>query len=329
MCTLLVVVVYAIERVKEAYQTSLTKAFLEDENNTEIQDSHRISHDVQTRACQLQQRQLIGTLAIFVAHSDNVADGLHVHVQQYLVIRHEVVLINLALVDGCDFVGKFLERPQLEEATESVAIERHFVEIAVGHHRLNRSTVAVDFFANMAELLVGQFQHSSEASHIALVFNGNFHIALVPNVMVHVGPHMLQRAPHLQLKTYLVELRRLRIFIQSLRDATDIMERQITETVDFEHLTLVDGVVPVDFKQFLGQSGDDIDFIAIESDDTGTDNIGDVIQRVVFIAFQFQFTCKALLCLDTCFKSRNEDVILFKAGVQQTKNDGFQLLING
>ena len=218
------IVVFAIECVKEAHQTSLAIAFLEDENNTEVQDSHRISHDVQTRACQLQQRQLIGTLAIFVAHPDNVAYGLHVHVQQYFVIRHEVVLINLALVDGCDFVGKFLEGSQLEKATEGVAIEWHFIEVAVGNHRLNRSTVAINLFPDVAELLVGQFQHPSEASHIALVFNGDFHIALVPNVMVHVGPHMLQRAPHLQLKTYLIELRHLRVFIQSLWNATDVME---------------------------------------------------------------------------------------------------------
>ena len=70
------------------------------------------------------------------------------------------------------------------------------------------------------------------------------------------------------------------------------MERVVTETVEFVHLTLVDGVGPVYFKQYLSHRSNTVDVFIIECNDTGTEDVGDVQQRGVFVAFPLKFSCQ-------------------------------------
>ena len=236
---------------------------------------------------------------------------------QHFVIWHQAVVVQLGLVDGGHLVGQALERPEVAIAAEGVAIERHLVEIAAGHKRLHVAAIVGDFLADAAELLVGQLQHTRQAAHIALVLDGDFHVALVAHIVLHIGPHVLQGAAHLQFEARLVELRHRRVVAHRLGYAADVVQRHISKAVYFKHLALVDRVVPVDVEHTLHQCRDDVHLVAEEGDDARAEDVGDVVEGTVFVAFQFQLAGQAFLALDARLKAGDDDILLVKAPAQR------------
>ena len=137
---------------------------------------------------------------------------------------------------------------------------------------------------------------------------------------------MLQDAAHLEFETHLVELWHRQVIADFLGQPANIVQRHVSETVYRHHLALVDGVFPVDFEQLLGEGGDDIHFVAEESDDADADNIGDVIQRAVFVALQFQLSSKALLGLDAGIDARHHNLVLVETMLYPFHRDRTELL---
>ena len=74
--------------------------------------------------------------------------------------------------------------------------------------------------------------------------------------MVHVGPCVLQQGAHLYLKA-----------VRETRNRTDVMQRQIAETVYLVDLALIDGVFPVNIKKSLYGRCHLIYIVYVERDD--------------------------------------------------------------
>ena len=67
------------------------------------------------------------------------------------------------------------------------------------------------------------------------------------------------------------------------------MQRVIAETVQTVQLTLVYGVVPVHTEYLIDDGGHLVYIVAVERHYAYAQDVGHVVQRVVFAAFQFQF----------------------------------------
>ena len=114
----------------------------------------------------------------------------------------------------------------------------------------------------------------------------------------------------------------VRVMIHSFGYAADIVQRHIAETVDFEHLALVDGVVPVDFEHFFHQGRDDIHLIIEKCDDTYAYNISYITDCLVLIPFQFQLVRQAVFRFDARLKPGNMKMVFVEALAQTLKHDG-------
>ena len=95
--------------------------------------------------------------------------------------------------------------------------------------------------------------------------------------MVHVGPHVLQHAPHLQLKTDLAQLQHVGLLANRSRQTANIVQRHVAETVDFQRLALVDGVFPINVEHLFHKSRNNVHLITEKCDDTNANNIRYII----------------------------------------------------
>ena len=209
-----------------------------------------------------------------------------------------------------------MEGAQLAVATESIAIERHLVEVATGNKRLHVAAVVVDFLADAAELLVGEFQYSRQAVKAALILGRYLHLTFVAGIVLHIGPHMLQSGTHLYLETHLVYQWLLWILVERFGDAADVVERHIAEAVEFQHLALVYRVVPVNLEHTFHQSGNAVNLIAEKSNNTHPHDVGDIVDGAVLVALQFQLASKTFLGFHTTFYGGDNHVVLLQCTPQ-------------
>ena len=72
-------------------------------------------------------------------------------------------------------------------------------------------------------------------------------------------------------------------------DAADVMERVIAKAVEMMESPFVHGVVPIDLKELLGDGGYTIHVVGIESDDAGSEDVGDVTEGGIFGTLEREF----------------------------------------
>ena len=119
---------------------------------------------------------------------------------------------------------------------------------------------------------------------------------------------MLQGRPHLYLEGDGTQ----RTFLQ----IADIVEWEVAEAVQLM-LALIDGVLPVDVEDLLGDGGHLVDVIGIISDHPDTDDIGDIVECFVLIALLLQLPCQWLFRLDAAFEGVQLDVLFAQSGLEQ------------
>ena len=102
------------------------------------------------------------------------------------------------------------------------------------------------------------------------------------------------------------------------------MQRIVTETVRVVQAALIDGIFPIDVEKLLGQGGDAIDIVGVERDDPCAEDIGDVAQRMVFVAFERQLAGKTLPGFDPCADSRHRQPVVVYDILQRDFHDTFQ-----
>ena len=103
------------------------------------------------------------------------------------------------------------------------------------------------------------------------------------------------------------------------------MQRIVAETVNFMHLTFIDTIVPVNFKKATHESGNFIDFIAIEGNNADSQNISQVRKRIVLARLTFKFARKAVFCLDAAFDCIDVDFIFFNTFAKGSLDNSQQL----
>ena len=123
---------------------------------------------------------------------------------------------------------------------------------------------------------------------------------------------MLKGRAHLEFKTELIELGHHMVVDEVLGYATDIVEGVIAEAGEIMELALVDGLIPVDFKDMFHDGGNLVDVISIEGDDAQAEDVGDIAERVVFGTLQFEFATERLLGLDAVLDGIDVEPILFQ-----------------
>ena len=131
---------------------------------------------------------------------------------------------------------------------------------------------------------------------------------------------MLQSRAHLNFKLNLIEFRALRIFEQRFRDSAYKMQRVIAKAIEFVHFALVNAIFPVNFKQALDKCCNFINIVIIERNYAGTQNIGQIRQRLVLAIFTFKLFGKACLGLDSRFNGSHINVILCHFFLEQIAN---------
>ena len=97
------------------------------------------------------------------------------------------------------------------------------------------------------------------------------------------------------------------------------MERVVAETVQLVQHALIDRVVPVDLEQLLHDRRDAVHIIGVERDDTPTEDISNIAQGSVFVAFELEFASERLFGLDTRIDGRHEDAVLGQRLTQQSR----------
>ena len=132
---------------------------------------------------------------------------------------------------------------------------------------------------------------------------------------------MLQGRPHLDLEPAVVQAGELLVGIERLGDPADIVERHIAERVDRQQLALVHRVVPVHFEQAVHQGGNLIDLIVVERDDARAHNVGDIVDRLVFLSFQLQLAGQAFFLLDAGFQAGYDQMTPFQAAFELLEHD--------
>ena len=88
--------------------------------------------------------------------------------------------------------------------------------------------------------------------------------------------------------------------LKSVREVlkfADIMQGEVTETVYLVQLSLVHGVFPVYLKQLFNGGCHLVHVIYVEGYHPQADDVRDVCQRLVFIAFAFKLPGQGLFCL--------------------------------
>ena len=136
--------------------------------------------------------------------------------------------------------------------------------------------------------------------------------ALVAYIVLDGGPYVLKGRAHLDLESVLIELGHQMVVDKALRYATDIVEGVVAEAGEIMELALVDGLFPVDIEDVLHDGGYLVDIIGIEGNDAQAENVGDIAERVVFGALQFELATKRLLSLDAVLDGVDVEPILFQ-----------------
>ena len=92
-------------------------------------------------------------------------------------------------------------------------------------------------------------------------------------------------------------------------DAADVMQRVVAKAVELMESPFVHGVVPIDLKELLGDGGYTVHIVGIESDDAGTEDVGDVTEGGVFGTLEREFAGEGLFGLDTRLDGCNHESV--------------------
>ena len=92
--------------------------------------------------------------------------------------------------------------------------------------------------------------------------------------------------------------------------AQNIVEGVVAETVELVHLALVDGVVAVDIEQIGRHCGNLVHIVAVESNDTHADKVGNILGRSVFRALELELACKAALGFHAAFGGGDHETLV-------------------
>ena len=103
------------------------------------------------------------------------------------------------------------------------------------------------------------------------------------------------------------------------------MQRIVAKTVYLVHLALVDTVRPVDCKNASDEGGNLVHLVAVESNHTDAQDIRQVRERVVLARLTFQFSSKAIFCLDAALYRVDVDLVFFDAFAENPLDDAQQL----
>ena len=120
---------------------------------------------------------------------------------------------------------------------------------------------------------------------------------------------MLQRGTHLHLEADLVEFGEGRVIEERLGDAAYIVQRAVAEAVDVVHLALVDAVFPVDLEQVADHRRNLVDLVAVERDDAGAQDVGQVHERAVLARLAFELARETVFRLDARLDGIDVDVV--------------------
>lgn len=85
--------------------------------------------------------------------------------------------------------------------------------------------------------------------------------------------------------------------------------------------SLVDRVWPVDVEKCFGQGGNTVYVLIVEHNDADTEDVGNVGQRLIFVALELQFACQRWLGLDARFHGINFKASLHNTFLQQVGNN--------
>ena len=107
------------------------------------------------------------------------------------------------------------------------------------------------------------------------------------------------------------------------------MQGVIAETVQLMELPLIHRLLPVDVEGTLHNGRHLIHIIRVEGDDAQSQNVGNVIERPVFVAFKFQFAPKRVFLFDAMLNGGDIDTLLPQCVTQMVVSDFLHPLIDG
>ena len=81
-------------------------------------------------------------------------------------------------------------------------------------------------------------------------------------------------------------------------------------------LALVNGLLPVDVEGSFDNGCHLVNIVSIESNDSQTEDVGDVVKGLVLLTFELKFAGQRLLFLDTMFNRSHIDALLAERPAQ-------------
>ena len=82
-------------------------------------------------------------------------------------------------------------------------------------------------------------------------------------------------------------------------------------------LAFVDGVLPIDVEDLLGDGCHLVHIVGIVRDHPNTDNVGDIVEGPVLVALLLQFPCQRLFCLYAALEGVQLDVLFVQSCLEQ------------
>ena len=199
-----------------------------------------------------------------------------------------------------------VEGIQFEITAKRVGRQEHIVKLPVLQQCLHLTSVVGDFGAQTAELVVNQFQCSSQTTELPQIFILNLDIGFVADVVFNSGPYVLQGRAHLQFEAGTT-------FFQT----ADVMKGVVAKGVKFMQFAFVHALFPVDVEDAFGDSCNFVHLVSVESDDAQSYKVGHIINALVFRSFQFQFFCQRCFFFHSMFHSCYVDTLFVKGITQQ------------
>ena len=95
------------------------------------------------------------------------------------------------------------------------------------------------------------------------------------------------------------------------------MQRVVTEAVQLVQLSFVHTLLPVDIEHAFRDDRHLVYLVGIESDNTQTHEVGDIIDALILRTFPFEFSSQRLFGFHPVFKSRYVDTLFTKCATQE------------
>ena len=321
--------VLAVDGVEDELDALASKAILQGVDDAEVLQADVLGEDVEIGKGKLRKGKLVGGIAVGLDKALDVAQGLHVEILEHREEGHQRGWVDLGLIGGGDATIESVEGLHFEVAAERIGVERRLIELTGGNECLHAAAIVGERGAQTAELIVDELEHACQTAELAEVLLGDAHLALVAYIVLDGGPYVLKGRTHLELETVLIEFWHLAVVDEVLGDATDIVKGVVAKAGEIMELALVDGLFPVDVEDMLHDGSHLVDIIGVEGDDAHTEDIGDIFERLVLGALQFEFATKRLLGLDAMLDGVDIKAVLLQSPTQLVEYNLFHPLENG